>query len=74
MEALDSSKLLVSSVTSSYHTQTAVGVSARNHVFFMNPASGFVTGSYNDIGIAIGVCCILRQMVFVIVYCEMFIE
>jgi hypothetical protein len=74
MEALGSSKLLASSVTSSYHTQIAVGVTARNHVIFMNPASGFITGSYNDISIAVGVCCISGQTVFVFGYCEMFIE
>jgi hypothetical protein len=74
MEALGSSKLLVSSVTSSYHTQIDVDVIARNHVIFMYLASGFITGSCNDIVISVGVCCISSQTVFIFGYCEMFIE
>ena len=74
MEALGSSKLLVSSVTFCYHTHIAVGVTARSHVIFMNPASGFITGICNDIVFTVGVCCISRQTVFVFGYCVMFIE
>ena len=48
MEALGSSRLLVCSVTFSYHTQIAVGMTARNHVIFMNPTSGFITDICND--------------------------
>jgi hypothetical protein len=64
MEALSSSELLVCSVTSFCHTLIAVGGTTRDHISFMNLASGFITGSHNDISVALDVRCILRQMVF----------
>ena len=55
MEALGSSKLLVSRFNFSHHTKIADGVIARNHVIFTNPASGFITGSCNNTVLAVGV-------------------